>query len=349
MGKNPDCFNVTHSRVSERTSIAEGIAVGRVGGVRRKTAGYTVCCPLLADLYETPLTPKHTSSSFGAPLEKPVCSAATITIAIASFREILLYNTILYCVIPSNFACLDLTRLARGLTSRIREGPAKGPLGMAANYAESDVEEEEEEEDDGNDNEVDEEEEEEEEERSGSSIYEERLLVVGQNVGEEPRECVQREERREETRRDGLFFLRVGLCVVSAPCSRSNLEAGSQKLPVPVESAWSWIILPKGIFIGRECMQKRGHRHKEAAPADLALTQLREWTHDFVPATFDSQLEQTPRNSLAVALGNCAVDDFAVYERGGTPNRALRNFSKRGFLERTMQMPFNVKGPYAGK
>lgn len=73
---------------------------------------------------------KHTSSSFGAPLEKPVCSAATITTAIASFREILLYNTILYCVVPSNFACLDLTRLARGprrsYTRRTREGPAKG-------------------------------------------------------------------------------------------------------------------------------------------------------------------------------------------------------------------------------
>ncbi|KYM92733.1 hypothetical protein ALC53_00670 [Atta colombica] len=62
MGKDPDCFDVMHSRVSECTSIAEGIAVG---GVRRKTAGYTVCCPLLADLYETLLTPKHTSSSFG--------------------------------------------------------------------------------------------------------------------------------------------------------------------------------------------------------------------------------------------------------------------------------------------
>lgn len=42
-------------------------------------------------------------------------------------------------MIPSNFACLDLTRLARGLAGRIREGPAKGPSGMAANYAESDV------------------------------------------------------------------------------------------------------------------------------------------------------------------------------------------------------------------
>ncbi|KYN04576.1 hypothetical protein ALC62_04567, partial [Cyphomyrmex costatus] len=108
-------------RVSERASIAEGIAVG---GVRRKTAGYTiyrVLSSVLSDLYETPLTPKHTSSSsFGAPLEKPVCSAATITTAIASFREILLYNTILYCVIPSNFACLDLTRLARGLAGRYR-------------------------------------------------------------------------------------------------------------------------------------------------------------------------------------------------------------------------------------
>lgn len=31
-------------------------------------------------------------------------------------------------------------------------------------------------------------------------------------------------------------------------------------------------------------MQKRGHRHKGAAPADLALTQLREWTHGFKPA-----------------------------------------------------------------
>ena len=57
---------------------------------------------------------------------------------------------------------------------------------------------------------------------------------------------------------------------------RSKLRAGSQKLPVLEESARSWIILPKGIFIGRECMQKRGHRHKGAAPADLALTQLAE-------------------------------------------------------------------------
>lgn len=91
--------------------------------------------------------------------------------------------------------------------------------------------------------------------------------------------------RREETRQtDRPFFLRAWLRAASAPCSRSKLEAGSEKLPVSVESAWSWIILPKGIFIGRECMQKRGHRHKEAAPADLALTQLREWTHDFVSA-----------------------------------------------------------------
>lgn len=96
-----------------------------------------------------------------------------------------------------------------------------------------------------------------------------------------------------EKRRDGPFFLRAWIRAASAPCllarslARSKLEAGSQKLPVPVESAWSWIILPKGIFIGRECMQKRGHRHKGAAPADLALTQLREWTHGFVHAAFD--------------------------------------------------------------
>lgn len=48
-------------------------------------------------------------------------------------------------------------------------------------------------------------------------------------------------------------------------------RAGSQKLPVPEESARSWIILPKGIFIGRECMQKRGHRHKGAAPCGFSL------------------------------------------------------------------------------
>lgn len=48
----------------------------------------------------------------------------------------------------------------------------------------------------------------------------------------------------------------------------------------PRARAQSWIILPKGIFIGRECMQKRGHRHKGAA--DLALTQLREWTHTWI-------------------------------------------------------------------
>lgn len=100
-------------------------------------------------------------------------------------------------------------------------------------------------------------------------------------------------ERREETRR-AVLPSRAWLRAASAPRSRSKLEAGSQKLPVPVESAWSWIILPKGIFIGRECMQKRGHHHKGAAPADLALTQLREWTHDFVSAVF----EQTPRNGL---------------------------------------------------
>lgn len=49
--------------------------------------------------------------------------------------------------------------------------------------------------------------------------------------------------------------------------SRSNLEAGSQKLPVLQEStqAWSWIILPKGIFIGRECTQKRVHCYKGTA------------------------------------------------------------------------------------
>jgi len=117
--------------------------------------------------------------------------------------------------------------------------------------------------------------------------------VVGQNVGKETTGASEREKRR-----DGSFFLRAGLRAASAPCSRSKLEASSQKLPVPVESAWSWIILPKGIFIGRECMQKRGHRHKGTAPADLALTQLREWTHDFVSAASDSQLEQTPRNRL---------------------------------------------------
>lgn len=132
-------------------------------------------------------------------------------------------------------------------------------------------------------------------ERSGSDIYRERLLVVWQNVGEEPRGASERGEKR----RDGPFFLRAPwLSAAFAPCSRSKLEADSQKLPVPVESAWSWIILPKGIFIGRECMQKRGHRHKGAAPADLALTQLREWTHDFVPAASNPQSEQTPRNGL---------------------------------------------------
>lgn len=59
--------------------------------------------------------------------------------------------------------------------------------------------------------------------------------------------------------------------------------------------AQSWIILPKGIFIGRECMQKRGHRHKGAA--GLALTQLRE-----VDSHMDSgprrRIGQTPRNGL---------------------------------------------------
>jgi len=117
--------------------------------------------------------------------------------------------------------------------------------------------------------------------------------VVGQNVGKETTGASEREKRR-----DGSFFLRARLRAASAPCSRSKLEASSQKLPVPVESAWSWIILPKGIFIGRECMQKRGHHHKGTAPADLALTQLREWTHDFVSAASDPQLEQTPRNRL---------------------------------------------------
>lgn len=77
-----------------------------------------------------------------------------------------------------------------------------------------------------------------------------------------------------------LFFSPFLLLLLAAaislfpPWIRSKLRAGSQKLPVLEESAWSWIILPKGIFIGRECMQKRGHRHKGAAPADLALTQV---------------------------------------------------------------------------
>lgn len=92
--------------------------------------------------------------------------------------------------------------------------------------------------------------------------------------------------RREETRR-AILPSRLAPRGLRSVLARSKLEAGSQKLPVPVESAWSWIILPKGIFIGRECMQKRGHRHKGAAPADLALTQLREWTHGFVHAAFD--------------------------------------------------------------
>lgn len=64
--------------------------------------------------------------------------------------------------------------------------------------------EEEEEEDDGNDNEDEDNEEEvgddeeAEEEVEVVYIYGERLLVVGQNVGEEPR-ARQREERRDET------------------------------------------------------------------------------------------------------------------------------------------------------
>lgn len=102
--------------------------------------------------------------------------------------------------------------------------------------------------------------------------------MVGQNVGEEPL-ARQTEKRGDET--DHSSFALGSAQPPLSPCSRSKLEAGSQKLLVPVESAWSWIILPKGIFIGRECMQKRGHRHKGAAPADLALTQLREWTHGF--------------------------------------------------------------------
>ena len=73
------------------------------------------------------------------------------------------------------------------------------------------------------------------------------------------------------------FFLSFSLPLLAGWLAvRSKLRAGSQKLPVLEESARSWIILPKGIFIGRECMQKRGHRHKGAAPADLALTQLAE-------------------------------------------------------------------------
>ena len=71
-----------------------------------------------------------------------------------------------------------------------------------------------------------------------------------------------------------LLLLLAAAISLFPPWIRSKLRAGSQKLPVLEESAWSWIILPKGIFIGRECMQKRGHRHKGAAPADLALTQV---------------------------------------------------------------------------
>lgn len=63
-------------------------------------------------------------------------------------------------------------------------------------------------------------------ERSGSGIYGERLLVVGQNVGEEPRARSERGEKR----RDGLFFLRVGLRVslrsmLSAQSSRQVLRS----------------------------------------------------------------------------------------------------------------------------
>lgn len=111
-------------------------------------------------------------------------------------------------------------------------------------------------------------------------------------------------ERREKGKRKGRAetrddrFLRW---LSQPPLLRSKLQAGSQKLPVLVESAWSWIILPKGIFIGRECMQKRGHRHKGAAPADLALVQLREWTHGFKPAPeplYPLGVDRTPRNGL---------------------------------------------------
>lgn len=117
------------------------------------------------------------------------------------------------------------------------------------------------------------------------AVYRERLSVVRVKCrgGTTRRASERREETTTTTTTTTVpastwFFSLTGSPALLA---RSKLRAGSQKLPVLVESARSWIILPKGIFIGRECMQKRGHRHKGAAPADLALTQLREWTHGF--------------------------------------------------------------------
>lgn len=107
----------------------------------------------------------------------------------------------------------------------------------------------------------------------------------GKTRREEPPRCVYRGTGEKERESPPVllpsFHHRAPFVSLFLPCVRSKLRAGSQKLPVLEESAWSWIILPKGIFIGRECMQKRGHRHKGAAPADLALTQLAEWTHGF--------------------------------------------------------------------
>lgn len=83
---------------------------------------------------------------------------------------------------------------------------------------------------------------------------------------------------------------------------RPNLgQAGSQKLLVLVESSFakrSGIKLPKGIFIGRECMQKRGHCYKGTALA-LGTWTLR--THSLDAGTAG----RGPRDSTGPSMRTC--------------------------------------------
>lgn len=92
--------------------------------------------------------------------------------------------------------------------------------------------------------------------------------------GEEPRRAERRRKRGEKTRSPRLVPLPAFELKARGRFSEATGAGGIRA------RAQSWIILPKGIFIGRECMQKRGHRHK--GTADLALTQLREWTHTWI-------------------------------------------------------------------
>lgn len=58
----------------------------------------------------------------------------------------------------------------------------------------------------------------------------------------------------------------------------------------------AWIILPKGIFIGRECMQKRGHRPQRGRPCGFSLDATS------TPGLTDSKLPAPRPRRLLLAI-----------------------------------------------